>query len=602
MQKLSTLHPISFLSLSFVFFFSIQCASKSSFQSTNENSEAPGNQVSFLSPASEATYEYILGEIAHQQSKPLEAYQHFRAAALNQPESSFLRLKQAEQLVALGRIAEASVVLESIEDDAKDADFYLLRSRLHPLPFEVEAANEDLSAAIRLFEESGKDQLVRETRLLQVAVLSDAEQFEQALEILKLHLEENPSDEVALYFQGKIYSVLSRLEEAKKSYHLALQVNPHFTAAARSLGLIYEAELDLASATQVYENILISHTDDVELREKLINLYISAEQYEKAIPHVDFLSLYYPNNIQNVLRAGLIHFKLNQYDEAKALFEKLLNQSMVDQDRVLFYLGALFEQQEKFSEAIEYFSKVSIESRYYIDSQLQASKIEFENLGQMNAANDRLMRAILARPESREFYLTLASYYDQMNDSAHAVRVLYQSTRQFPKDEELLFVLGTYLDRSGDYEAGIRSMREVLEINPNNAFALNHIGYVYAERKINLAEAEELLLRAVQLEPQNAFIIDSLGWLYHQKEKYQKSKEFLEKAIALAPNEPEILEHLADVYRKVGRSEEALELYQKAVSLMSDDTIETSNKERAKNNERLLEKIALVSESLEENY
>jgi len=60
-------------------------------------------------------------------------------------------------------------------------------------------------------------------------------------------------------------------------------------------------------------------------------------------------------------------------------------------------------------------------------------------------------------------------------------------------------------------------MKKVLEIDPDNAETLNFIGYSYAERGINLDEAESMLLRAIELKPGNGYFIDSLGWLYFKK-------------------------------------------------------------------------------------
>ena len=57
-------------------------------------------------------------------------------------------------------------------------------------------------------------------------------------------------------------------------------------------------------------------------------------------------------------------------------------------------------------------------------------------------------------------------------------------------------------------------MEKVLEIDPNNAEALNFIGYSYADRGINLDEAEKMIVRALEIKPDNGYMMDSLGWVY----------------------------------------------------------------------------------------
>jgi len=109
-------------------------------------------------------------------------------------------------------------------------------------------------------------------------------------------------------------------------------------------------------------------------------------------------------------------------------------------------------------------------------------------------------------------------------------------------------------------------MRVAIELNPQNAAALNYLGYTFAEQGVQLDEAEDLIRRALALDPTDGFYVDSLGWVYYQRGQYAKAVEQLEHALELAGEDPTISEHLGDAYRQTGRPQEALRLYQDALT------------------------------------
>ena len=110
-------------------------------------------------------------------------------------------------------------------------------------------------------------------------------------------------------------------------------------------------------------------------------------------------------------------------------------------------------------------------------------------------------------------------------------------------------------------------MEQVLRLNPDQANALNFIGYTWAEKGINLDKAEEMIKKALKLKPGDGYIQDSLGWLYYQKGDYKRAADELMKAHQRAPDDPVIAEHVADAYLKLGDRAKATEFLEKALKL-----------------------------------
>ena len=70
---------------------------------------------------------------------------------------------------------------------------------------------------------------------------------------------------------------------------------------------------------------------------------------------------------------------------------------------------------------------------------------------------------------------------------------------------------------TGDTKAAERTLRDIVTRDPQDANALNSLGYMLAERGDRLDEAVELLQRALKIDPANPSFLDSLGWAYFQQ-------------------------------------------------------------------------------------
>jgi len=124
-------------------------------------------------------------------------------------------------------------------------------------------------------------------------------------------------------------------------------------------------------------------------------------------------------------------------------------------------------------------------------------------------------------------------------------------------------------ERSGDHDAAARHFLACLELDANNAQALNYLGYMWAERGENLAAAEELIRRALDLDPHSAAYLDSLGWVLYQQGRYHEALAPLQEASQLSAEAPDpvVEEHLGDVLEKLGRRNDAVKAWERAAAL-----------------------------------
>ncbi len=172
--------------------------------------------------------------------------------------------------------------------------------------------------------------------------------------------------------------------------------------------------------------------------------------------------------------------------------------------------------------------------------------------------------AASAEPDDLEL---AAEVYQRLDRHDEAIPLLLKAVEIRPDSVATLFRLGASSERSGRVQEAERWFRQLLELDPEFAPALNYLGYMWADLGMNLSEALDLVLRAVDLEPENGAYVDSLGWAYFRLGRFDEARDHLERAAVLEPGDAVIHEHLGDLYQAVGQLEEARVLYERALKL-----------------------------------
>ena len=127
-------------------------------------------------------------------------------------------------------------------------------------------------------------------------------------------------------------------------------------------------------------------------------------------------------------------------------------------------------------------------------------------------------------------------------------------------------LLAEKLDQLDILEADLRS---ILSREPENADALNALGYTLADRTDRYAEAYELIKLANKLKPNDAAITDSLGWVLYRMGEHKEAEKHLRRALELQWD-PEIAAHLTEVLYSNGDREGARALLKRALETSPD--------------------------------
>jgi len=92
-------------------------------------------------------------------------------------------------------------------------------------------------------------------------------------------------------------------------------------------------------------------------------------------------------------------------------------------------------------------------------------------------------------------------------------------------------------------KSAIELYEKTLEIDSDNATAMNSMGYILADTGMDVMRALRLCRKAVDIRPQSAAYLDSLGWAYYKSGEVVEARTWLRRALDIAPDEKEIIRH-----------------------------------------------------------
>jgi len=129
-------------------------------------------------------------------------------------------------------------------------------------------------------------------------------------------------------------------------------------------------------------------------------------------------------------------------------------------------------------------------------------------------------------------------------DNTNTEALLTRATEMDPRFIAAHMALVTYYGNRGDIDKVIERLRRVVEIEPENAAALNDLAWVLADKKQQPKEALPLAERALRKSELPA-IFDTVGWIHHLLGEDSAGIAYVERAVAGNQNDPDILLHAA---------------------------------------------------------
>ena len=261
---------------------------------------------------------------------------------------------------------------------------------------------------------------------------------------------------------------------------------------------------------------------------------------------------------------GFAYQELGQYDKAINAFEEA-RKLAPDDPSVAGYLVDAHLAAKKYGAA----SEVAKAALAQHPNDLRLTRLQARALrlsGKTDQGIAVLEEAVKNHSGEPMAYISLAQLYSDADRGAQAVRVLQDAQAKFPTVDAIAFELGAAYDKQKKFAEAESAFKDALSRNPENATALNYLGYMLAERGERLDESVGYLKKALAIEPENGSFLDSLGWAYFKADKLDLAEENLRRAANQLKMNSVIQEHYGQVLFKLGRYDEAIAAWNRALN------------------------------------
>lgn len=289
------------------------------------------------------------------------------------------------------------------------------------------------------------------------------------------------------------------------------------------------------------------------------------------------LSEQFPDDGAIRLPLALTLLELGEYSESREQFQILLEQGDLPNE-AHFYLARLDLHDGQYDTALEHFLAMD-GGRDYLSAQAQIVQLYVKKEAYGQAIAHLQKQRELDSDNRQTYYLMEVELLNRQKRYDDAADLLNEALSDYQDNVDLRYSRAMVAEKLGNYPQLEQDLTFIINAEPENATALNALGYTLADRAQRLEEALKLIQRARELAPEDPAILDSLGWVYFRLGKLQEALNNLRQAYNLMPD-PEIAAHLGEVLWQQGMFKEARNIWEEALSKQPNNLIIKRTMER----------------------
>jgi len=367
--------------------------------------------------------------------------------------------------------------------------------------------------------------------------------FAQAVSVKK----EGRDYMAALFAKGKTEIVLKKMSDAEKTFNEIVRVFPGNEFGYKGLLSVFTLRDGNEVAQEKLES-LAKRNAQIAPYLVLLQSSVLRKDIKSANTYLNKIKALSPENknianIENAISFMQATNALEKNDLVNARkFIAPILVSEPDNLRVLSFLVDLELRAGKLNEASKILKQVEAQSQGHPVIILLKGDIALasENIAEAKKYFSKSWADNPSEAAASKLFQVLTLLKDTSAKNEH----LSSWIAKFPKSSTARLHQAFNYQHRGQRIKALESYEKLLKISPNNAIALNNLGWIYFEKGDK--RALELLKRAYELAPESAAVLDSYGWVLVKNGQIKEGLIYLEKANQLAPDVKEISDHLTE--------------------------------------------------------
>jgi tetratricopeptide (TPR) repeat protein len=526
-----------------------------------------------LTPAANGQLHVLAGEIAAGRGESLVAAREFLQALDSVPDPDL-----AERATALAVAAHDDELAETVakrwlalEPNSMDAREVIARGAIR---------SGDLDEEVRQGEEmirghaGGEDEGFRHVSLL-LSQLPET-RADAAVTVIQRLTDEWPQLAAGQHALGMVALRFDRLDIADRAAHKAIELQPKSREHPLLLVGVLIRQHKLEDSDALVEKLLHDEAHPVELRMGYAKLLLEANEREAARTQLQKVLHTKPDYTDAHFALGVLAFNDRDYEGAEKYLLPLLNSERARD--AAFQLGRIEEARKHYQKALEYYARVN-GGMQSLDAGVRRAVV-LGRLGRIDDGREILQALRDEYPQlAVRFYLSEGEMLIELNHTDTALAVYGKALQQYAEDPDLLYGRSLALEKLNRVNEAETDLRGILKDNPDDARALNALGYMLTVHTDRLPEARQLVARALEIEPDDAAIMDSMGWVQFKLGNKEDARGLLQKAYDRFPD-PEVAAHLGEVLWALGDRAGAHAVWDKGLAADPDHSVLKETVER----------------------
>ena len=471
----------------------------------------------------------------------------------------------AAQTEYLDKAIHSAELWVKIGGDPVEARQYLALLLLRDKQFD-RAANE-LNEIHKLIAQDDYDALSFLTSL--ISLESHQESAFKAFEIYITKYNDTPEAQL------KLASIA--LDQRKFSYVVSSvdSLNEKLPSELMSVAMVLKGKAlykqgSKEESMQVMDSLVSSDEVDNSSRLEYARLLMLDDNQAEAIVQLEAIYNSAPENLEVLKSLIALYISEDRYVEAERHAKTLVKQAAYG-DLAHHFMAEIHESRHEMDEALHEYGEVG-QGEYYSSAQRRITELLVEQYSIEVAKEWLLTKRKASKSSDLDFlYWRLeAELLVKYKDDNGAYNAFKSAHKIDPENSRLNYQFAIIAQGVGEIELAERLLTEILGRQPENAGALNALGFMLLEKTNRLTEASAYIEKAFELFPDDAAITDSMGWLQFRKGNFKEAAVLLFDAYQKT-EDPEIAGHLIEVLVSQGETKQAKELLVRMMEQYPDD-------------------------------
>lgn len=415
----------------------------------------------------------------------------------------------------------------------------------------TQAATYHLNALIGEHGQDGLGRLVAQARGL------DEEGNIQLLQALA-QLTDSYPDQAPLWFARALWLEHSGEHQAAlDADQQALKIMPrHEDALLLKAQLLYELDEEKKALRHLKKMVRL-YPEARRPRLTYVRLLLATGNLKEADKQLHIMAEQNPQDLDLHFSLALLALEAGATDTARENLLELQQQNYRPNE-INLYLAQADEQDGNLDSATAHY--LQVEGPQGLRAQVQAARLLYQQ-GKAQQGHQVLETLRQQQPELRNsLILTEAEMRNSNGDSNGALQQLNDALAEQPDNTDLLYTRAMITETTGNLAQMEQDLARVLALEPDNATALNALGYTLANRNLRLDEAHDYVAKALALRPDDPAILDSMGWVLYRQGKLAEARDYLRRAYEKFPD-PEVAAHYGEVLWVLGAQGQAREVW-----------------------------------------